>query len=183
MQQFEAYKYRNELSWRNKLARLAWVVVSAVLFRWTPRYGFNEWRNVLLRLFGATVGKGCKIHPRCRIWAPWNLELGTFVSMAEDVDCYCVSPIQIGSKVAISQRAFLCTASHDISTHLRPLIHKPIVIEDFAWVCAEAFVGPGVRVGEGAVIAARGCVFRDVEPYAVMMGNPATMIKKRVIKS
>jgi putative colanic acid biosynthesis acetyltransferase WcaF len=88
----------------------------------------------------------------------------------------------IGNQVTISQRTYLCTASHDISLASHPQIEKPIVIENRAWVAAEAFVGPGVTIGEGAVVGARGCVFKDVEPWTVVGGNPARFIKKRTIK-
>ena len=176
------YKYKNKLSWKNRLMRLLWNVTWALLFRLTPRIGFYGWRAMLLRLFGAKIGSGCHISPSCRIWAPWNLTLGSLVALAEGVECYSVSPIIIGSKVSVSQRAYLCTASHDISTLHLELIHSPIEIDDHAWVCAEAFLGPGVSIGEGAVIAARACVVKDVEPYSVMAGNPARCIRKREIK-
>jgi putative colanic acid biosynthesis acetyltransferase WcaF len=97
------------------------------------------------------------------------------------VDCYSVSPIQIGNKVTVSQRAFLCSASHDISSLSRPLIHSPIVIKEHAWVCAEAFVGAGITIAEGAVVGARSVVTRDVEAWAVVAGNPAKFVKTRVI--
>lgn len=177
------YKYVNQLTVRNRIGRFLWGLAYVLLFRLTPRYGFNGWRVILLRLFGARIGKGCKINPLAKIWAPWNLTLGDLVAFAEGVDCYNVSPITIGTKVTVSQRAFLCTASHDIKTLKRELKHSPIVIEDHVWVCAEAFVGPGVSIGEGSVIGARTLLLRNVEPYSVMSGNPAKLIKKREISN
>jgi putative colanic acid biosynthesis acetyltransferase WcaF len=107
------------------------------------------------------------------------MELGDYVCLGDGVDFYCVSPIKLGSKVAISQRSFLCTASHDISLLTRPLIHKSIHIQDHVWVCAQAFVGPGITVGEGAIIGACAVVTKDVEPWTVVAGNPARVIKQR----
>jgi putative colanic acid biosynthesis acetyltransferase WcaF len=107
--------------------------------------------------------------------------MGHYVCLADGVDCYTVSPIEIGSKVTISQRAFLCSASHDISSLSRPLIHSPIIIKEHAWICAEAFIGAGVTVAEGAVVGARAVVTRDVVPWAVVAGNPAKFVKTRVI--
>lgn len=107
--------------------------------------------------------------------------MGQFSAMGDAVDCYTVSKITIGSKVAISQRAFLCTGTHDISDLRRPLVSKPIVIHDHAWVCAEVFIGPGLTVGEGAVIGARSAVFKNVEPWTVNGGNPAKFIRRRTI--
>lgn len=89
----------------------------------------------------------------------------------------------IGAHVGISQYSFLCTASHDIADpHLR-LIHAPIRIDDAAWVAADAFVGPGVHIGAGAVVGARASVFKDVDPWTVVCGNPARLLKKREIRS
>jgi putative colanic acid biosynthesis acetyltransferase WcaF len=175
------YRYKNTLSPRNKLGRLIWGITYTFLFRPTPRWTMHSWRSLLLRIFGARVGTGCKVDPKARIWAPWNLEMGNFVAIAEAADVYCVAKVRIGSKVAISQRAFICTASHDITTLYRPLIHKAIEIGDHAWIAAEALVLPGVTVGEGAVVAARAVVTKDVEPWAVVAGNPARFLRRRIL--
>jgi putative colanic acid biosynthesis acetyltransferase WcaF len=179
--EFEKYRYVNRLSVQSRLARLLWGIVYLLLFRPTPAWCLNGWRVFLLRLFGADIGKGCRIASSVRIWAPWNLKLGNFVCFAESVDCYCVDKIQIGNKVTISQRSFLCSASHDITTLARPLIHAPIVIEDHAWVCAEAFVGAGVTIAEGAVVGVCAVVTKNVEPWTIVAGNPAKIVKARVI--
>jgi putative colanic acid biosynthesis acetyltransferase WcaF len=96
-----------------------------------------------------------------------------------NVDCYCVAPVKIGSHVTVSQYSYLCCATHDYEDPNMPLIALPIVIQDQAWVCADVFVAPGVTIGQGAVVGARASVFKDVEPWAVVAGNPARFIKKR----
>jgi putative colanic acid biosynthesis acetyltransferase WcaF len=174
--------YVDALPMRLKLARLLWDIVYLLAYRWLPKSCFGRWRLFLLKRFGAKIGKGCSIAPSCRIWAPWNMDLSDYVCLAEGVDFYCVSPIRLGSHATISQRAFLCSASHDISSLSRPLIHSPISIKEHAWVCAEAFIGPGVNVGEGAVVAARAVVVKDVEPWMVVGGNPSKILKKRELE-
>jgi putative colanic acid biosynthesis acetyltransferase WcaF len=174
--------YVNRLPVRNRLGRALWTVVCTMLFRPSPRLCFG-WRNLLLRAFGATLGSGVKIHPRCRIWAPWNLRMGSDSSLSYDVDCYNVAAVVIGDHVSVSQYAFLCTASHDLSDPQRRLIAKPIAIGDQAWVFARAFVGPGVSIGVGGVAAACAVVVRDVEPWTIVGGNPATIIKQRELRS
>jgi putative colanic acid biosynthesis acetyltransferase WcaF len=174
--------YVDALPMRLKLARLLWDIVYLLAYRWLPKSCFGRWRLFLLKRFGAKIGKGCSIAPSCRIWAPWNMDLSDYVCLAEGVDFYCVSPIRLGSHATISQRAFLCSASHDISSLSRPLIHSPISIKEDAWVCAEAFIGPGVNVGEGAVVAARAVVVKDVEPWMVVGGNPSKILKKRELE-
>lgn len=175
--------YVDSLSRASRVRRFVWEVFWMIFFWPTPRWFLNSWRILLLRLFGAKIGEGCRVAPSCRIWAPWNLCLGDRTALAEGVECYSVDRIDIGSNVCVSQRAFLCTASHSIHTLQRPLTHRPIVIKDHAWVCAEAFVGPGVIVGEGAVIAARAVAVRDVTEWEVVGGNPARVIKKRKISN
>ena len=171
--------YVDNLSFASRIRRFFWSICNSCLFRWTPRFLFRRWRINLLRIFGAKIGRGCKVDPSCYIWAPWNLTMGDFVCLAGGVDMYTVDKVNIGSNTTISQRAFICTASHDIKYLQRPLIHAPIIIEDHAWVCAEAFVGGGVTIHEGAVVAARAVVTRDVVAWTVVAGNPANFFKKR----
>lgn len=173
--------YVDKLSLSNKLLRAIWQFVTLFLFRFTPEKGFNSWRIFLLRLFGARIGKHCRVSSSCTVWAPWNLELDNFVALAKGVDCYNVSLIQLKSYSTVSQRSFLCSASHDISSLARPLVHSPIIISEHAWICAEAFIGPGVTIGEGSIIGARTVVMKNVPNWVVMAGNPAQFIKKRVI--
>ncbi|MBA4189044.1 MAG: putative colanic acid biosynthesis acetyltransferase [Planctomycetaceae bacterium] len=171
--------YRNQLGWRNKLARAAWGVVWVMLFRPSPR-PLHGWRRFLLRRFGATVGRGAHPYPLAWVWAPWNLEMGDHSCLADGVDCYSVALIRLGRSALVSQRTFLCGATHDYNHPEFPLVAKPITIADGVWVAAEAFIGPGVTVGEGAVVGARACVTKDVEPWTVVAGNPAIMIKRRL---
>lgn len=99
--------------------------------------------------------------------------------LADDVDCYCVAPITLGAHATVSQYSYLCAASHDHRDPSMQLIVAPIVIEPYAWVAADVFVGPGVRVGEGAVVGARSTVIQDVMPWTVVAGSPATLRSAR----
>ena len=170
-------RYRNALGWRNKSGRALWGVVWLLLYRPSPR-PLHGWRRFLLRCFGARVGRGAKPYPGCAVWAPWNLSLGEGCWLGDGVDCYCVAPITLGANCIVSQRAFLCAATHDYLDPTFPLVAKPIEIGAGAWVAAEAFVGPGVSIGAGAVVAARACVTKDVPPRVVVGGNPAAILKR-----
>ena len=167
------------LSFRNRVARVVWAGVWLFLFRPTPRL-FHVWRCMLLRIFGAKLGKSVHPYPSAKIWAPWNLEMGDHSCLSEQVDCYCVDKISIGAHAMVSQYSFLCTATHDYTNPAMPLITAPITIGKHAWVTADVFVAPGVEIGEGAVINARSSVFSSIEPWVVAAGNPAIPIKKRV---
>ena len=178
----KAYKfYRNEFSYWQKCARVIWGCAYMLLFRPTFAriYPFQLWRNLLLRLFGARTWHQAQYFPSAKIWAPWNLRTGRSIAIDENVDLYNVAPITMGHMVSISRRAFLCTASHDISDVGRPLRTAPIKIGNGVWIGAEAYIGPGVTIGDGAVLAARAVVVKDVPPWTVVGGNPSKFIKAR----
>ena len=172
--------YQNRLSWANRIGRVLWGIVWAILYRPSPTLAF-AWRRMLLRLFGAHIDEGAHPYPSCKIWAPWNLTMGGHSCLAQDVDCYCVAPVRIGAFAVVSQYAFLCTATHDFRDPDFPLQTKRINLESKSWVAAGAFIGPGVTVGEGAVVGARAVVVRDVPPYAIVAGNPARAVGVRTI--
>jgi putative colanic acid biosynthesis acetyltransferase WcaF len=167
---------RLELSVANRAARAIWNLAWLVLFRPTP-IPLHAWRRQLLRLFGATIGKGARIYPGARIWAPWNLVLEDDSCIANGVDCYSVAEIRLNRGALVSQYSHLCSASHDYTHEDFPLVAAPILIGTRAWVAAGAFIGPGVRIGERAVVAARAVVVKDVGPWVVCGGNPAKAIK------
>jgi putative colanic acid biosynthesis acetyltransferase WcaF len=137
---------------------------------------------LLLRSFGAEIASGATVYPSVRIWAPWNLKMREYACLGPYVDCYSAAPIYLGAHSVVSQYSFLCTATHDYSSLRLPLVTAPIHIGEQAWVCADVFVGPGVTIGEGAVVAARSSVYHDVEPWVVVAGNPARFLKRRIIK-
>lgn len=163
-----------------QLMRVLWAVTTP-LFRLSPRPLFG-WRRVLLRCFGARVGRNVNIYPSAAIVMPWNFSIGDFSAIGEDALIYCLGPITIGSRVTVSQRAHLCAGSHDFTDPTMPLLKPPITIGDQAWICADAFVGPGVVVGAGAVVGARAVVVRDVLEWSVVVGNPARTIRSRVLR-
>lgn len=173
--------YQNRLGLANKLGRVLWGIVWATLFRLSPRPFFG-WRRMLLRLFGAKMASTAKVYPTTKIWAPWNLEMADYACMADDVDCYSVDKVILGENVTVSQYAYLCSASHDETDPRMTLIHRPIVIGRDAWICADAFVGMGVTVGDGAVVGARSSAFSDVPAWKICVGTPARPIRDRVIR-
>ena len=165
-------------SLENRLARLSWQLVWIMLFRPTPP-PLHAWRSWLLRRFGARIGEGCHIYSDARIWAPWNLHMAHKACLGPGVICYCMAPIHIGERVVVSQGAHLCTGSHDYTSASFPLITRPISIGADAWICTEAFIGPGVEIGEGTVIGARAVAMRSQTAWMVCAGNPARPLKPR----
>lgn len=166
----------------NRLFRAWWMLCWTLLARWTPP-PLHGWRRLVLRAFGARVGRGARLHGSTRIWYPPNLTLGDGVLLGPRVDCYNQGRIEIGDHAVISQGAHLCASSHDISDPDFQLVLRPIRIGARAWVAAEAFIGPGCEVGEGAVVGARAALFGAAEPWTVYSGNPATALKARVMRA
>lgn len=162
------------------LKRGLWFLVNHTLYRCLKGRPFNKIRIGILRLFGATIDKDAYIYSSCTIFAPWNLYIGR-TCVGPHTNLYCKDAIIIGDDSVVSQGTYLCTASHDITNLMLPLKTAPIKIGDHAWVAANAFVGMGVTIGEGAVVGATASVYKDVEAWTVVGGNPAKVLKKREI--
>lgn len=165
---------------REYAGRVLWALVSP-LFRFSPR-PFFAWRRLLLRLFGAKIGRNVHVYPSAMIYLPWNLDLGAEASIGEWVLIYNLGPVRIGEQATISHRSHLCAGTHDYSDPSLPLLRQPIEIGAQAWVCTDAFVGPNVQIGQGAVVGASSVVVKDVTDWAVVAGNPAKVIKTRKLR-
>lgn len=166
----------------NRIKRMIWSLCWNILARPFPKSLANGWKRFLLQAFGAKIAKTANVYSSAKIFMPWNLEMKSHACIGAEVDCYNAAKITIGINTTISKGVYLCTASHNISSSRHEQVERPIVIEDRAWVAAEAFVGPGVTIGEGAVVGARAVVFKNVEAWTVVGGNPAKFIKNRIIK-
>lgn len=162
----------------HRLFRAMWNVTWAILCSWTPPMMWR-WRSMVLRLFGANIGVPCDVRSNAKVWYPPNLTLADHSMLAERVNCYNVAPIRLGTWSIVSQGAYLCTASHDVHTLGFPLVASPIEIQSHCWVASDAFVGPGVIVKTGSVLAARAVVSRDTEAWKIYAGNPARAVKDR----
>jgi putative colanic acid biosynthesis acetyltransferase WcaF len=161
-----------------QLRRVLWGV-GKLLFRLSPRPCF-AWRRIVLRCFGASIGKQVHFYPSAKIYFPWNLTVGAWSAVGEDAFIYNLGKVSLGESTTVSHRAHICAGTHDYSQPHLPLLKPPIIIRDEVWICADAFVGPGVTLGEGAVIGARAVVVKDVAPWTIVAGNPARYIKDRL---
>ena len=164
----------------DRLRRLIWQMAWLVFYRPSPKT-FHGWRSLVLRCFGARMGKSCFFYPNVRIWAPWNLECEELVTAADGAEIYNPAPLKLGSHAIVSQGAYLCGATHDFHDPKFPYLAYPSEIGRYAWICARAIVGPGVQVGEGAVLALGAVAVKNLEPWSVYGGNPAVNIKERKV--
>lgn len=164
---------------RGSPTELAWMFLQALFVSsWLPG-SFH--RRFLLRAFGASIGKCAIIKPGVKVKFPWRLTLGDYVWVGENVWVDNLDCVSIGDHVCISQGAYLCTGSHDWTKSSFDLIIKPIRIQSGAWIASNASVGPGVEVGEGAVLSLASVATKDLKPWSVNVGNPAVAVKARVV--
>lgn len=155
-----------------------WWIVQGTLFGMSPQFMFG-WRRWLLRRFGAQVGQGVLLRPSVRVTYPWKVSIGDHAWIGDDVVLYSLGEIEIGEDAVVSQRSYLCAASHDYTQVDFPIFAQKVTIGPEAWLATDVFVAPGVTVGEGAVVGARSSVFHDLPPRMVCVGSPAKAIKPR----
>lgn len=172
------------LSVGNKIRRVLWLVSSFFLFKPFVTNFFSGWRRFILCLFGAKIDRGANVYSSVNIWAPWNLQMKSGSCLGPNVICYNQAPITVETNAIVSQYSYLCTASHDVSelnSAESGLIIAPITIGKNAWIGTRTFIGMGVTIGEGAIVGATASVYKDVEPWTIVGGNPAKFLKKRVL--
>lgn len=159
----------------SRWVELLWWFFRSLLFAtWFPLPSVIK--VVMLRLFGARIGKGVVIRSRVNITMPWRLEIGDHVWIGDEVGILSLDTVKIGSNVCISQRAYICTGSHDFEKEGFDLITKPIEIGDSCWVGAQSFVGPGVSMGAGSRCLAGAVVVKNVDSHSTVAGVPAERV-------
>lgn len=158
-----------------------WLIASTILFRLCP-FSFSALKRAVLRMFGAQVGRGVVIKPQVKITFPWKLTIGDHVWLGEECWLLNLEQIVIGNNVCISQRAFLCTGSHNYKSPSFDLIVKPITVGEGVWLGASCWVGPGVTIGSHAVLTAGSVTSQNLEPFGIYRGTPAVLIKQRAIQ-
>jgi putative colanic acid biosynthesis acetyltransferase WcaF len=169
-----ANRAARKYSWREQALRMLWSFGRwLIILSPHPCHG---WRRMVLRLFGARVGREARIHSSTVVYMPWNFELGDWAAVGPGVFIYSLGKVRIGRRATVSYRTHVCAGTHDFTDPTLPLLKPAVTIADDAWVGTEAFIGPGVKVGEGAIVAARAVVVKDVEPLTLVGGHPASKI-------
>lgn len=155
-----------------------WWLVRDTIFRLSPQFCY-KWRNFLLRLFGAKIGKNVIIRPTVNVTYPWKLRIGDNSWIGDNVDLYTLGKIKIGKNTVISQRSYLCTGTHDYQSESFDIKAIPITVGDEVWIATDVFVAPGSNIGSGSVVGARSSVFNDIPQNLICLGSPAQPIKQR----
>jgi putative colanic acid biosynthesis acetyltransferase WcaF len=168
----------SSFSVRNKFERILWNVIYILFFRFTPVPMF-KWRSFILRLLGSNVHFSARVYPTVNIWLPSNLIMGELSTLAPFVNIYNQGTITVGNRCIISQNSHICASTHDYNSEIHPLLLKPIVIGNDVWICAGAFIGPGVSIADGTVIGARAVMTKNSDPWSVYAGNPCRKVNVR----
>ena len=162
----------------NVIKRFLWYFVNVLVFK-SSLFPVSRFKVLLLRWFGATVGKKVNIKPSVNIKYPWKLSIGDYAWIGENVWIDNLDDIIIGANVCISQGALLLCGNHNYKKSTFDLITGKIIIEDGAWIGARSVVCPGVTCKSHAVLTAGSIANQDLEPYGIYRGNPAVKIKDR----
>jgi putative colanic acid biosynthesis acetyltransferase WcaF len=178
--EIEELRHKSPWTRREQIGRILWAAVYVLLFR-PSFHNWYGWRAWLLRQFGAKLGRNVQFRRTASITIPWNLEIGDGVSIGDEARLYSLGPIRIGPRSFLSQYAHLCAGTHDYTQPTYPLLRQPITIGADCWIAADAFVGPGVTIGDRTVLGARASAFSDLPPDVIAVGNPAKAVKARVL--
>ena len=158
-----------------------WWLFDALFVRPTPQVLYC-WRRFALRLFGADIGRNVLIRPGVRVTFPWKVVIGDHCWIGDNATLYSVAKITIGAHSVVSQDVYLSAGTHDYSDISFPLVASPITVEPECWIAARAFVGPGVRIGRGAVIGACSVLLSDVPSATIVAGIPARAVGIRKMR-
>lgn len=165
-----------------KIKRGLWNVACIVLFRPLPTKVFRLWRIALLRLFGADISWSADVYSSAKIWAPWNLRMEDGACLGPGTICYNQALVDMHAGATVSQYTYLCTAGHltdDDNSSQSGLVVSPITIKAKGWIGTRAYIHMGVVIGEHAIVGAAAAVYKDVEPWTIVGGNPAKKIRTR----
>lgn len=184
MQKVNNSTYNNDwyhpLIGASKLKQVLWYVAN-ILFFINPLNPVSAVKVLLLKAFGAKIGKGVVIKSAVSIKYPWHLTVGDYSWIGENVWIDNLVAVTVGSSVCISQGAMLLTGNHNYTSSRFDLVVKPIVVEDGAWIGAKSVVCPGVVCMTHSVLAVLSVATRNLEPYTIYQGNPAVEVKARVV--
>lgn len=174
--------FKNPYTLRNKFVRFFFNIIWALFVRPFPGKLSRKWAIFILNSFGANVHPTSVIYSSSKILMPWNLIMHENSCIANNVIVENSDKIVIGAYSIISQYSYLCTASHDFRDIDFPQFSKPIIVGEKCWVCANSFIGPGVKLGDGSIVGASSSVFKNVDEWQIVGGNPARNLGQRIIK-
>lgn len=164
----------------NKFIIFIWYFVNIIFIKnqYNPS---SKIKLIILKLFGAKIGKGVLIKPAVNIKYPWKLTIGDHSWIGEGVWIDNLAEVVIGKHVCVSQGAMLLTGNHNYKKTTFDLVTGRICLADGVWIGAKSIVTPGVTCHTHSVLAVQSVANKNLEPYTIYQGNPAHPRKKRSI--
>ena len=178
-QDLSSFKVPETFREKSKVIVQLWWMVQATAFSWSPQVLFG-WRNFLLRLFGARIGKHVRIRPSVRITYPWKVTIGDYCWIGDDCVLYSLGDISIGNHVALAHKVYINTGGHEYDKTTFDIFSRPVIVEDECWLTNDVYVAPGVVIGRGTIVSARSSVLKSLPSGKICVGTPAKPIKDRV---
>lgn len=177
LDQFDKSKFSRG---RPRWFEVLWIVAKCTIVQSTVPYP-SAVRRVILRMFGAKIGKGVVFRPRLNVHFPWKLEIGDHCWIGDGCQILSLERIVLETQVALGHEVYLAAGNHDIRSATMESKNRPITIRSGSWIASRAFIGPGVEIGEDVVVGAGAVIVRDVEPGVIIAGNPAKVVRERLI--
>jgi putative colanic acid biosynthesis acetyltransferase WcaF len=177
-QDLNAFQLPSSFRGRSKYVVQLWWLVNATLFRWSPQILFG-WRRLLLKLFGAKIGKNVLVRPSVKFTYPWKVTIGDYSWIGDDCVLYSLGEIKIGKNVAVAHKVYINTGGHDYLKPSFDIFSKPVLVEDECWITNDVYIAPGVQIGRGTVVGARSSVLKSLPAGKICVGTPAKPIRDR----
>ncbi len=175
-----SFKSNRTIAGRSLSVQLLWTLAGSLLLRnsWLPG---SRWRVLLLRIYGAKLGKNVVIKTGVRVKYPWKLQVGDSSWIGEDCWIDNMAEVTLGSNVCLSQACYLCTGNHDWSDPAFSMFAKGITLEDGSWLASRCTLGPGISIGRNAIAAIGSVIWKSIPPSEIHGGNPAIFRGLRTI--
>jgi len=153
---------------------------------WSPRPGGRVAKSVRGRLAKRMLDQ-CGVDVNIEHGAWFGSGRGIVVGdrSAIGLDALVIGPVTIGSDVMMGPRCVLPSTNHEFGSTDVPMnaqgfqANRPIMIEDDVWIGAGTTILPGCRIGRGSIVGAGSVVTRSVDPWSVVAGNPARLLRRR----
>ena len=139
-------------------------------------------RNLVYRLAGIKLGKKTVVHMGARFFYPKNITIGDGTIVGNNVFIDGREKVTIGKHTDIASEVLIYNSEHNLSDPAFMAIQEPVVIGNYCFIGPRVIIMPGVKIGDGAVVAGGAVVTKDVPTKTIVGGVPAKEIGQRKVK-
>jgi len=159
-----------------------WLDFELMILRWAGHVPIHSFRRLVYRLAGIKIGRDSVIHMWTSFFQPKKITIGEGTIIGDHCFLDGRAPLKIGSHVDVASQVLIYNSEHDIESEDFHPIEKPVEIGDYVFIGPRAIILPGVKIGQGAVVAAGAVVTKDVPAGKIVGGVPAEIIGQRKSK-